>query len=153
MELICFRDEIYLSPEFCLPAQTVNRPVCPCKVTDLMILKRTIYILSLVRPHILSRFIGSGRFPYKEACLDGKTRGGVSIERASLASIRCTILPFFLHGASTKHPKQIIYKRTLINFTFSIEFPFLLVWVLHVLRGYDLERKEGLEPWWNVCKN
>lgn len=49
-----------------------------------MILKRTIYILSLVRPHILSRFIGSGRFPYKEACLDGKTRElGVSIERAS----------------------------------------------------------------------
>ena len=97
MELICFRDEIYLSPEFCLPAQTVNRPVCPCKVTDLMILKWTICILSLVRPHILSRFIGSGRFPYKEACLDGKTRGGggVSIERASLASIRCTFLTFF----------------------------------------------------------
>lgn len=53
---------------------------------------------------------------------------------------------FFLHGASTKHPKQIIYKHTLINFTFSVEFPYLLVWLLHVLRGYDLERKEGLEP-------
>lgn len=116
-----------------------------------MKLEWTIYILRLVRPYI--RFIGSGRSPYKEACLDGKTREGLSIERASLASIRCTILLFFLHGASTKHPKQIIYKRTLINFTFSVEFPFLLVWLLHDLRGYDLERKEGLEPWWNVCKN
>ena len=58
-----------------------------------MMLEWTIYILRLVRPYI--RFIGSGRYPYKEACLDGKTREGLSIERASLASIRCTILLFF----------------------------------------------------------
>ena len=82
--------------------------------------------------HSESRFIGSGRSPYEEACLDERRACvGVSNSSASLASIRSTILPFFfLDGASTKHPKQIIYKHTLINFTFSIEFLFLLDWLI-----------------------
>lgn len=59
---------------------------------------------------------------------------------------------FFLHGASTKHPQQIIYKRTLINFTFSIEFPFLLVWLYFMFcEGTIWNGKK--EPWWNVRKN
>ena len=67
----------------------------------LMLLKWTIYILRrLVRPYIKSRFIGLGRFRYKEACLDESDVRGGSLHRKSEFSIdKVYYSTFFLHGA------------------------------------------------------